>query len=151
MRVLLDEMLDRRLKRFLPEGVEAVTVRERGWDSKKNGELLTLAEKEFDVLLTTDRGIPHQQDLSRFDLEVEVISARSNRLADLEPRMEDVRRMIENLVRIFDEPVWKTAPAFRWGKASRRPVHRSRCPTFRTAARRLSGMVGRTCCDCRLR
>ncbi len=97
MRVLLDEMLDRRLKRFLPEGVEAVTVRERGWDSKKNGELLTLAEKEFDVLLTTDRGIPHQQDLSRFDLEVEVISARSNRLADLEPRMEDVRRMIENL------------------------------------------------------
>jgi hypothetical protein len=90
-------MLDRRLKRFLPEGVEAVTVRERGWDSKKNGELLTLAEKEFDVLLTTDRGIPHQQDLSRFDLEVEVISARSNRLADLEPRMEDVRRMIENL------------------------------------------------------
>ena len=95
MRVLLDEMLDRRLKRFLPEGVEAVTVRERGWDSKKNGELLTLAEKEFDVLLTTDRGIPHQQDLSRFDLEVVVISARSNRLADLEPRMEDVRRMIE--------------------------------------------------------
>ncbi len=64
MRVLLDEMLDRRLKRWLPEGVEAVTVRERGWDSKKNGELLAFAEKEFDVLLTTDRGIPHQQDLS---------------------------------------------------------------------------------------
>lgn len=64
MRVLLDEMLDRRLKQWLPEGVEVVTVRERGWDSKKNGELLTLAEKEFDVLLTTDRGIPHQQDLS---------------------------------------------------------------------------------------
>ncbi len=97
MRVLLDEMLDRRLKRFLPEGVEAVTVRERGWDSKKNGELLTLAEKEFDVLLTTDRGIPHQQDLSRFDLEVVVISARRNRLADLEPRMEEVRRLIEEL------------------------------------------------------
>ena len=55
MRVLLDEMLDRRLKRWLPVGVEAVTVRERGWDAKKNGELLSLAEKEFDVLLTTDR------------------------------------------------------------------------------------------------
>ena len=58
MRVLLDEMLPRKLKRLLPEGVEAVTVRERGWDSKKNGELLALAEKEFDVLLTTDRGHP---------------------------------------------------------------------------------------------
>jgi predicted nuclease of predicted toxin-antitoxin system len=95
VRVLLDEMLDRRLKRLLPEGVEAVTVRERGWGSKKNGELLALADKEFDVLLTTDRGIPHQQDLSRFDLEVVVLSARSNRLADLEPRMEEVGRLIE--------------------------------------------------------
>ncbi|MGI8909224.1 MAG: DUF5615 family PIN-like protein [Rubrobacteraceae bacterium] len=97
MRVLLDEMLDRRLKRLLPEGVEVVTVRERGWDSKKNGELLTLAEKEFDLLLTTDRGIPHQQDLSRFDLEVVVISARSNRLSDLEPRIEEVGQLIEKL------------------------------------------------------
>lgn len=97
MRVLLDEMLDRRLKRWLPEGVEAVTVRERGWDSKKNGELLTLAEKEFDVLLTTDRGIPHQQNLSRFDLTVVVLTAKSNRLSDLEPHMGEVGRLIEEL------------------------------------------------------
>jgi predicted nuclease of predicted toxin-antitoxin system len=90
-------MLDRRLKRWLPEGVEVVTVRERGWDSKKNGELLALAEKEFDVLLTTDRGIPHQQDFSRFDLKVVVISAKSNRLSDLEPRMEEIGRLIEEL------------------------------------------------------
>ena len=95
--MLLDEMLDRRLKRLLPEGVEAVTVREHGWDSKSNGELLALAEKEFDVLLTTDRGIPHQQDLSRFDLEVVVLSARSNRLSDLEPRMREVAQLIEVL------------------------------------------------------
>ena len=97
MRVLLDEMLDRRLKRWLPEDVEAVTVRERGWDSKKNGELLALAEQEFDIFLTTDRGIPHQQDLSRYDLEVVVLLARSNRLSDLEPRMEEIRRLIEEL------------------------------------------------------
>ncbi|MGH3149079.1 MAG: DUF5615 family PIN-like protein [Rubrobacter sp.] len=95
MRVLLDEMLDRRLKQFLPERAEDVTVRERGWDSKTNGELLTLAEKEFDILLTTDQGIPHQQDLSRFDLEVVTISAKSNRLSDLEPEMEEVGRLIE--------------------------------------------------------
>ncbi|MEJ7816264.1 MAG: DUF5615 family PIN-like protein [Rubrobacter sp.] len=100
MRVLLNEMLDRRLKRLLPEGVEVVTVRERGWDSKKNGELLALAEKEFDILLTTDRGIPHQQDLTRFDLEVVVLSAKSNRLSDLEPLMAEVkRRLTEELDR----------------------------------------------------
>ena len=48
-------------------------------------------------MLTTDRGIPHQQDLSRFDLEVVILSARSNRLSDLEPRMEEVGRSIEEL------------------------------------------------------
>ena len=97
MRVLLDEMLPRKLKRLLPEGTEAVTVQERGWDSKKNGELLASAEKEFDLLLTTDQGIPHQQDLSRFDLTVVVLTAKSNRLSDLEPRMEEVGRLIEEL------------------------------------------------------
>lgn len=95
--MLLDEMLDRRLKRWLPESVEVVTVRERGWDSKKNGDLLASAEKEFDLLLTTDRGIPHQQDLSRFDLTVVVLTAKSNRLSDLEPHMKEVASLIEEL------------------------------------------------------
>jgi predicted nuclease of predicted toxin-antitoxin system len=63
--VLLDEMLDRRLKQWLPEGVEVVTVQELGWDSRTNRELLTSAEKEFDVLLTTDQGIPHQREHTR--------------------------------------------------------------------------------------
>lgn len=45
MRVLLDEMLPHKLKRLLPDEAEVVTVRERGWGSKKNGELLTAAEK----------------------------------------------------------------------------------------------------------
>lgn len=95
MRVLLDEMLPRKLKRLLPEGADVVTVQERGWDSKKNGELLASAEKEFDLLITTDRGIPHQQDLSRYNLTVVVLTANSNRISDLEPHMREVRRRIE--------------------------------------------------------
>lgn len=89
MRVLLDEMLDRRLKRHLPEGTHAVTARERGWGSKKNGELLALAQGEFDALLSADRGIPDQQELSRFDLAVVVLRAKSNRYRDLAPLMEE--------------------------------------------------------------
>lgn len=45
-------------------------------------------------MLTTDRGISHQQDLTRFDLEVVVLSAKSNRLSDLEPLMVEVRRRL---------------------------------------------------------
>ena len=86
MRVLLDEMLDRRLKEFLPK--ETMSVRERGWGSKKNGELLGLAEKEFDILLTSDKGIPYQQNLSRFDLAIVILRTKSNRYEDLAKLME---------------------------------------------------------------
>ncbi|MDQ2695700.1 MAG: DUF5615 family PIN-like protein, partial [Pseudomonadota bacterium] len=63
MRVLLDENLDRRLKRAFESDFDVVTVTERGWSGKTNGELLRLAEVEFDVLVTMDRGIEHQQNL----------------------------------------------------------------------------------------
>lgn len=65
-----------------------MSVRERGWGSKKNGDLLQSAEKEFDILLTSDKGIPHQQNLSRYDLSVVVLRAKSNRYEDLAKLME---------------------------------------------------------------
>lgn len=44
MKLLLDECLPRRLKDHLPVH-ECLTVPEAGWAGKKNGELLSLAEK----------------------------------------------------------------------------------------------------------
>ncbi len=49
MRVLLDENVDRRLKRIFAEDHYVLTVVERGWSGKENGELLELAQEEFDV------------------------------------------------------------------------------------------------------
>jgi len=86
---LLDENVDRRLKRDFAEGHEVVTVAETGWAGKKNGELLRLAEKRFDVLLSTDKGIPHQQNVSRFDLAVVLLRAKSNAYEDLAPLMDE--------------------------------------------------------------
>ncbi len=84
MRVLLDESLPKRLVRHLP-GVEADSVFDKGWSGLKNGALLAAAEKEFDVFLTADQSLPHQQHLPRFDLSVVVLAARTNRLEDLIP------------------------------------------------------------------
>lgn len=81
--------MDRRLKLDHAEGHEVVTVAEVGWAGKKNGELLRLAEKRFDVLLSTDKGIPHQQNLSRFDLAVVLLRAKSNAYEDLAPLMDE--------------------------------------------------------------
>ena len=83
IRVLLDENLPRKLKWLLE--AEALTVPERGWGGIKNGRLLRLAEAEFDVLLTMDRGIEYQQNLSGIDLCLVVLSAVSNDIDDLLP------------------------------------------------------------------
>ena len=50
MKLLLDECLDSRLRRDLPDH-EVKTVQEMGWDGIKNGRLLALADPEFQVSL----------------------------------------------------------------------------------------------------
>ena len=68
---------------LLAPEVEARTVQQEGWAGRKNGKLLSAAAASFDVLITTDQGIPHQQNLSRYEIGIVVLVARSNRTADL--------------------------------------------------------------------
>ena len=86
MKVLLDECLPKKLKRDI-EADFVQTVPEAGWASKKNGELLRLAEVDFDVLLTNDQNIEHQQNLKNFNLAFVVLVAPTNDIADLQPLM----------------------------------------------------------------
>jgi len=97
MRVLLDENLPRRLTHEFDEGIEAQTVGQRGWKGTENGKLLRLAESAFDVFLTTDQGIPHQQNLEQLEIGIVILRSRSNRLSDLKPLMEEVNRRIRGL------------------------------------------------------
>ncbi len=66
-------------------GFEVKTVPQMGWAGVKNGSLMSLAEAEFDVLITVDRNLSFQQNLPKFDVAVLVIYAKSNRLTDLQP------------------------------------------------------------------
>lgn len=84
MRLLLDECIDRKLVREFPS-YEVKTVPQMGWAGIKNGQLLALAEAEFDVFITVDRNLSFQQNLPQFDIAVIVLQAPSNRLADLRP------------------------------------------------------------------
>ena len=54
MRLLLDESVPRRLVRHFPAH-EVKTVVEMGWGGVKNGALLKLAGREFDVFIVTVR------------------------------------------------------------------------------------------------
>lgn len=84
MRVFLDECIDWRLARDI-EGHEVKTARQMGWSTIKNGELLALAAREFDIFVTVDRNLSFQQNIPAFPIAVIVLRARSNRLADLRP------------------------------------------------------------------
>jgi hypothetical protein len=84
MKLLLDECIDRKFAREFVDH-EMKTVPQMGWAGVKNGQLLALAEAEFDVFITVDRNLSFQQNLPQFDIAVIVLQAPSNRLADLKP------------------------------------------------------------------
>ena len=95
MKILLDECIPRKFKRELPGDVR--TVPQHGWASITNGRLIKLAEVEFDVFITFDKGIQHQQRLASASLGFIVLRAQSNRLADLLPLIPEVLKVLQTV------------------------------------------------------
>lgn len=94
-KVLLDECVDRGLAGEIT-GHDVATVPEAGWASLKNGELLSRAQIEYDVFITTDRNLMFQQNLPKYDIAVVVLSGKSNRLKDLRALLPAVLDAIES-------------------------------------------------------
>lgn len=63
MKILLDECAPLVIKKRLPH-LAIFTVQEMGWSGARNGALLSLAEVEFDVFVTTDKNLRYQQNLA---------------------------------------------------------------------------------------
>jgi predicted nuclease of predicted toxin-antitoxin system len=88
MKLLLDECLPRRAKFLFAEvGHECETVRDAGFSGKENGDLIALAEKKFEVLITIDKNIRHQQNITGRDIAILIIRAASNDLDDIRPHI----------------------------------------------------------------
>lgn len=96
MRVLLDHCLDWRLSRSLP-GHTVSAAGKLGWGHLKDRPLLVKAETQFDVLVTSDKNLPYQQDLKRFDLAVVVLDVPSNRIEDCLPKMPTLLQKLTHL------------------------------------------------------
>lgn len=69
IKILLDECIDRKLAReFVDYEIKEIkTVPQMGWAGIKNGQLLVLAEAEFDIFITVDRNLSFQQNLPQFN------------------------------------------------------------------------------------
>jgi hypothetical protein len=92
-RVLLDENLPRKLRRDLSE-FAVRTVQEEAWTSYANGRLLERAQDRFDVLLTADRRLQFQQNLTRFSIGVVVILTVSLRYRTIRVAIEPIREAL---------------------------------------------------------
>ena len=75
------------------------TVPQMGWAAKRNGELLALAETEFDVFITVDRNLSFQQNLPKFNIAILILHAPSNRLADLKPLAPKILSVLPTLMK----------------------------------------------------
>ena len=89
MRVLLDESVPRRLG-FLLEGHFVRTVQRCGWSSLKNGDLLRIAQTDFDVLVTADKNMQHQQNPKLLPIPVAMLIASNNRLESFQPLVPEL-------------------------------------------------------------
>ena len=97
MKLLLDENLPIKLKGTFSNHHAVYTVREKGWSGKKNGELLKLmSDDDFEALVTIDKNLKHQQNLSRFRIKIFVLNAPNNKLPTLAPFIEALERRINS-------------------------------------------------------
>lgn len=73
MKILLDEgvpkVIQKRLSKLSISNVEAM-----GWRGLKNGALLDLMKGQFQILITTDKNLPSQQNLTKRQISVIVLS-----------------------------------------------------------------------------
>lgn len=95
-RVLLDENLPRKLRREL-SGFLVRTVQEEGWASLANGDLLVRAQQSFDILLTADRRLQFQQNLSQFKIAIVVINTPELRFRTIKRAIESIRAALSEV------------------------------------------------------
>jgi hypothetical protein len=85
VKVLLDENLPHQMRLELP-GHDVFTAAYMGWGGVENGELLRRAAAAgFDALVTNDRGLEYQQNLTALPLAVVVVLAPANTVEALRP------------------------------------------------------------------
>jgi hypothetical protein len=85
VKLLFDHNVDRRFRRHI-SGHEISTTREMGWETLGNGALLKAAANAgFEVFVSIDKKIEHEQNLRTLPLPIVIIDAPSNALPALVP------------------------------------------------------------------
>jgi hypothetical protein len=76
VKILFDQGTPAPLRRTLPNHT-VITAFEKGWANLSNGNLLREAEREFDLLITTDKNLQYQQNLAGRKIAILVLPTTS--------------------------------------------------------------------------
>ena len=92
--ILLDECVPRPLRKLLANHT-CRTAQEMGWKSVKNGELLTLAEAQFDLFITSDQGLAYQENLR--GRRIAIVELSTNKLRPIDAAAAQLRDAVEKI------------------------------------------------------
>ena len=85
MRILLDECVVKRLAGHL-SNQQVSTLSSMGWRGLKNGKLLTATSNTgFEILLTVDKQMRHQQNMSYYPIAIVIFNSHFTTLGDVLP------------------------------------------------------------------
>ncbi|HEY5551875.1 MAG TPA: hypothetical protein VIK52_08300 [Opitutaceae bacterium] len=95
MKILFDQGVPKPLQRYLA-GHEVRRAFQEGWSTKRNGELLALAEQAgFDAFVTTDQNLRHQQNLE--DRKIAVLVLGQGNWPQIEPHAVEIAATVGTL------------------------------------------------------
>ena len=93
MKILLDECVPWPAHKLLA-GHECKTAQQCGWTGITNGELLRLAEKDFDLFITSDQNIRYQQNLA--NRHIAILELSTNDLRRIQSASELLKTAVSN-------------------------------------------------------
>jgi hypothetical protein len=110
MLILFDQGTPLVLRKFLP-GHVIKTAYQQGWSTFLNGDLLRVAEESgFDLLLTTDKNLAYQQNLT--GRKIAIVALGRNRWILIQPQLGRIAAVVNAATpgsySLIDIP-WKSA------------------------------------------
>lgn len=97
MRILFDQNMSKKLRHHLTPHQVSLS-KEIGWERLGNGVLLSKAQAEFDVMLTMDANLYHQQNVAQYNIAVIVLRAYDNDYHSVSPLLPEVVELLDQVV-----------------------------------------------------
>lgn len=75
-------------------GHEVRTVGQMGWKGLENGQLLARAAQQFDTLISMDKNLPVEHDITQHRIGLVLVRAISNRFETLQPLVPSIQEAL---------------------------------------------------------